>query len=69
MISIIDGMPEVGQVCLIKIPVASRYNIENGTYKGDGVWVGAWMDNRGVGCSYKVSEWMPLSALMRAAMC
>ena len=59
-ISIDDKLPEVGQETLIRIPVTSHFNIENGKYKGSGSWVGAWCDRRGVGASYKVTHWMPL---------
>lgn len=58
-ISVEDRLPEAGQETLIRIPVCERFNIENGKYKGDGVWVGAWCDRRGNGQHYKVSHWMP----------
>jgi len=59
-ISIKDEMPEVGQETLIRIPVCGRFNIENGKYKGDGSWVGAWCDRRGSGAHYQVTHWVPL---------
>lgn len=58
-ISVDDKLPEIGQQCLIEIQVCDNFNIENGKYKGNGVWVGAWCDSRGNGCPYKVTRWMP----------
>lgn len=58
-ISVDEQFPKVGQECLIEIPVCERFNVENGRYKGDGVWVGAWCSERGNGCHYEVSRWMP----------
>lgn len=58
-ISVDDRFPEIGQQCLIEIPVCDNFNIENGKYKGSGVWIGAWCDSRGNGCPYKVTRWMP----------
>lgn len=60
-ISVDDRFPEIGQQCLIEIPVCDNFNIENGKYKGSGVWIGAWCDSRGNGCPYKVTRWMPRS--------
>lgn len=57
-ISVDKYLPEVGQECLIEIPVCERFNVESGKYKGNGVWVGAWCSERGNGCHYKVSRWM-----------
>lgn len=59
LISIQDRLPEIGQECLIEIPVCNKFNIESARYKGDGIWVGAWYDFRGKGCNYKVARWMP----------
>ena len=58
-ISIDDKWPELGQETLIRIPVTSHFNIENGKYMGGHMWIGAWCDRRGVGASYKVTHWMP----------
>lgn len=58
-INIEEQLPKIGQECLIEIPVCERFNVENGKYKGDGVWVGAWCDSRGKGCNYKVTRWIP----------
>ncbi|WP_404997989.1 DUF551 domain-containing protein [Erwinia persicina] len=55
-----DAYPDVGQEVLIRIPVCGYNNIENGKYKGEGVFVGCWCGSRGKGCSYIVSHWMPL---------
>lgn len=58
-INIDEQLPKIGQECLIEIPVCAGFNIENGRYKGNGAWVGAWCSERGNGCCYKVSRWMP----------
>lgn len=58
-INIEEQLPKIGQECLIEIPVCERFNVESGKYKGNGVWVGAWCSERGNGCCYKVSRWMP----------
>lgn len=58
-----DRMPEIGQEVLIRIPVCEHFNIENGTYKGNGKFSGAWCSTRGEGCAYRVTEWMPLPAV------
>lgn len=55
-----ERMPKMGEKVLIRIPVSEHFNIENGRYKGDGVFIGAWFDSRGNGCAYKVTHWMPL---------
>jgi len=57
-----DAYPNVGQEVLIRIPVCSHHNIENGKYRGEGVFIGAWCNSRGVSCAYKVTHWMPLPA-------
>lgn len=62
-ISVDDRLPEIGQECLIEIPVCGKFNLENGKYKGKGIWVGAWCDFRGKGCNYKVNRWMPLPSV------
>jgi hypothetical protein len=54
-----NEMPDIDQEVLILIPVANRSNIENGVYRGNGVFSGAWCTRRGEGQSYKVSHWMP----------
>ena len=59
-ISVEDKLPDENQEVLILIPVVNRFNIENGIYRGDGIWSGAWCTRRGKGQSYKVSHWMPL---------
>ena len=62
-ISVEDRLPNVGQETLIRIPVATRFNVENGSYKGNGTWLGAWCDRRGPSSAYKVTHWMPLPEL------
>jgi len=57
-ISVEERLPDIGHKCLIRIPVCSSSNIESGTYKGDGVWIGAWCDSRGKGNFYAVTHWM-----------
>jgi hypothetical protein len=57
-ISVNERLPAVGQDVLILIPVCGRYNIEGGTYKGDGQFYGAWCSTRGKDCAYGVSHWM-----------
>lgn len=55
-----DRLPEIGDECLIRIPVCGRFNVENGSYRGDGVWRGAWCSSRGEGHCYKVVQWAPM---------
>lgn len=50
--------PDIGQYCYILIPVGSQYVTESAEYIGAGVWIGAWCDSRGNGCSYRVDYWM-----------
>lgn len=57
-VDIAERLPEIGQHCLIKIPVCGRHEIEGATYEGEGVWAAAWCSSRGRGCAYKVSHWM-----------
>lgn len=57
-----DAYPNVGQEVLIRIPVSSHHNIENVKYRGEGRFIGAWYDYRGVRCAYNVTHWMPLPA-------
>lgn len=52
-----ERMPDIGVPVLIRIPVCGHWNIENGEYKGDGVWYGAWCSTRGEGKYYKVTQW------------
>ncbi len=58
-ISIKDRLPEIGQECLIRIPVSNYHNIESASHKSRGIWSGAWCNSRGSGCTYRVSHWMP----------
>ena len=55
-----DRLPEVGVPCLIRIPTCGWFNVENGEYRGDGNWSGAWCRSRGKDHSYKVTQWAPL---------
>lgn len=55
-----DNYPNIGEEVLIRIPVCDHFNIENGTYKGDGQFIGAWCDTRGKGKAYRVTHWQPL---------
>lgn len=57
-ININKRMPDIGQEVLIRIPVCGVFNIENGVYRGEGVFSGAWCTLRGVGHSYKVTHWI-----------
>ncbi len=57
-----DEYPNIGEEVLIRIPVCHYYNIENGTYKGDGQFLGAWFHTRGKDRAYNVTHWMPLPA-------
>lgn len=57
-ISVKEGLPEIGDECLILMEVGS--NIEKGEYKGDGDWLGNWFSMRGENHNYKVTHWMPL---------
>lgn len=55
-----ERMPEIGEKVLIRIPVCGYWNVENGEYRGEGVWSGAWCSTRGDGKCYKVMQWAPL---------
>lgn len=59
-ISVNERLPAIGDECLIRMPVCGRFNVENGRYKGDELWIGAWCDTRGKGRHYTVTHWMPL---------
>ena len=39
-----ERMPDVGEQVLIRISCSEHFNIENGRYKGDGLWVGCWFN-------------------------
>ncbi|HGM7654172.1 TPA: DUF551 domain-containing protein [Pseudomonas aeruginosa] len=54
-----DHLPNVGDKCLIMIPVCGRYEIEGATYEGEGEWLGAWCQRKGESQCYKVKYWMP----------
>lgn len=55
-----EQLPEIGAPCLIRIPVCGHFNVEGGSYRGDGLWYGAWCATHGTGKSYKVTQWAPL---------
>lgn len=55
-----DRLPEIGIHCLIRIPVCGHWNVENGKYRGDGNWFGAWCSSHGKDYSYKVLQWAPM---------
>lgn len=55
-----DELPEVGRQVLIRIPVCGHWNVENGEYRGEGNWSGAWCSSRGEDHCYKVWQWAPL---------
>lgn len=52
-----DRLPEVGLEVLIRIPVGKHFIVENGSYRGDGLWWGAWCSSHGEGHCYKVTQW------------
>lgn len=56
-ISVKDMVPETGVEVLIRIPVCGYFNVENGSYRGEGKWYGAWCSSRGEGYAYKVTHW------------
>lgn len=56
-------LPKIGEEVLIRIPVSDLFNIESGTYLGDGVFAGAWGRYTGDCCDYTVSEWTHRSNL------
>jgi hypothetical protein len=39
-----ERMPDVGEQVLIRISCSEHFNIENGRYKGDGLWAGCWFN-------------------------
>lgn len=56
-----ERMPNKGEPVLIRISCNSHFNIESGSYKGDGLWLGCWCDTYGKkGSAYQVAHWMPL---------
>lgn len=52
-----ERMPEIGVEVLIRIPICVHWNVEGGTYQGDGVWYGAFCSTRGKEKCYKVTQW------------
>ena len=52
-----ERMPEIGVEVLIRIPTCGHWNVEGGTYQGDGVWYGAFCSTRGKDKCYKVAQW------------
>lgn len=52
-----ERMPEIGVEVLIRIPTCGHWNVEGGTYQGDGVWYGAFCSTRGKDKCYKVTQW------------
>lgn len=55
-----EQLPGIGVEVLIRIPVCGHWNVEGGSYRGDGVWYGAWCSTRGKDKCYKVLEWAPM---------
>jgi hypothetical protein len=52
-----EQLPEIGIEVLIRIPVCGHWNVEGGSYRGDGLWYGAWCSTHGKDKCYKVLEW------------
>lgn len=52
-----EQLPEIGKEVLIRIPTCGHWNVEGGSYQGDGVWHGAFCSTRGDGKCYKVTQW------------
>lgn len=61
-IPVSERLPEIGQECLIRIPVCGSHNIEGAKYVGEGDFHGAWCVTHGSSRAYKVSHWMPRPA-------
>lgn len=55
-----DDLPEIGVPVLIRIPTCGHWNVEGGSYQGNGVWGGAWCATHGDGRCYKVWQWAPM---------
>lgn len=56
-----ERLPKEYVEVLIRISCNDYFNIENGMYKGCGLWLGAWSATYGEkGSGYQVSHWMPL---------
>jgi hypothetical protein len=66
-ISVRKRLPDVGDLCLIRIPVCGYFEVEGAKYKGDGDWYGAWCSTKGRNQTYKVSHWMPAHDLLSGA--
>ena len=52
-----EELPEIDRPVLIRIPVGGHWNVEGGSYQGDGKWYGAWCATRGKDKCYKVLQW------------
>ena len=57
-------LPEIDELCLIRMPVCGRFEVEGAKYKGDGDWNAAWCGTMGRNCAYKVSHWMPADDIL-----
>ena len=63
-----DRLPEEGQSVLVAIPVGNSFNVENATYRNDGVFLCCWCTKRGKNCAYDVTYWRPLPPLPTAPL-
>lgn len=59
-IDVNESLPDIDVEVLIRIPVYETFNVENGKYRGDGNWDGAWCTSRGKDHCYKVTHWAPM---------
>lgn len=55
-----DKLPEIGVQVLIRIPVCGHFEVESGSYRGEGRWHGGWCGIHGEGKAYKVTQWAPM---------
>lgn len=58
-ISVQERLPEIKAPVLMRVTCGSRFNVEEGQYKGGSEWVNCWCSIRNENL-YPVTHWMPL---------
>jgi len=52
-------LPEISEDVLMRVSCASYFNIEQGSYLGEGRWLNCWLSSRNENL-YPVTHWQPL---------
>ena len=58
-IKVSEMFPELGVPVLMRVTCGSRFNVEEGKYKGGSEWANCWCSIRNENL-YPVTHWMPL---------